>query len=343
VRSRLRRFLTILIAAIALFPAVLPGQEKIVLVETGSSMPEPLYKNWIEEFHKQQPSTDIRYMAVGTAESARNILAGSGDIGGGDAPIPEAQLRAAGKSILELPAVLIGIVVIFELPDVKGELKLTGPVVANIFLGKIKLWNDPAIAKLNPDMKFPELAIQVLHRNDGKGSNYILSDYLAKMSPEFLAVAGRGESPKWPVGMTFQRSQDLVAKLRGTPGAIGYTELNLAVSSGVRMASIKNAAGEFIKPSARSIAAAASASGSKMSNDFRISLTNATGKDSYPISSFTWIYAPAVAKDPERGRAVASYLKWVYSSGQKIAQERGYANLPEDVLEKVVSKSTTVR
>jgi phosphate transport system substrate-binding protein len=306
-------------------------------------MPEPLYKNWIEEFHKQQPSTDIRYMAVGTAESARNILAGSGDIGGGDAPIPEAQLRAAGKSILELPAVLIGIVLIFELPDVKGELKLTGPVAVNIFLGKIKLWNDPAIAKLNPDMKLPELAIQVLHRNDGKGSNYILSDYLAKMSPEFLAAAGRGESPKWPVGTSFQRSQDLVAKLRTTPGAIGYTELNLAVSSGVRMASIKNAAGEFIKPSARSIAAAASASGSKMSNDFRISLTNAPGKDSYPISSFTWIYVPAVAKDPERGRAVANYLKWVYSSGQKIAQERGYANLPDDVLEKVVAKSATVR
>jgi phosphate transport system substrate-binding protein len=150
VRSKLHRFLTTLIALIAVLPAVLPGQEKMVLVETGSSMPEPLYKNWIEAYHKQQPTTDIRYMPVGTAESARNILAGSGDFGGGDAPIPEAQLRAAGKSILELPAVLIGIVVIFELPDVKGELKLTGPVVANIFLGKIKVWSDPAIAKLTP-------------------------------------------------------------------------------------------------------------------------------------------------------------------------------------------------
>jgi phosphate transport system substrate-binding protein len=341
-RPRLHMFVTTLFALIVLLPAVLQGQERMVLVQTGSSMPEPLYKSWIDAFHKQQVSTDIRYMPVGTAESARNILAGSGDFGGGDAPIPEAQLRAGGKSILELPAVLIGIVVIYELPDVKGELKLTGPVVANIFLGKIKLWNDPAIAKLNPEMKLPEIAIQVLHRNDGKGSNYILSDYLAKMSPEFLAAAGRGESPRWPVGMSFQRSQELLAKLRATPGAIGYTELNLAVSAAVRMASIKNAAGEFIKPSAQSIAAAASASGSKMSNDFRISLTNAPGKESYPISSFTWIYVPAVAKDPERGRAVASYLKWVYSSGQKIAQERGYANLPEDVLEKVMAKSAIV-
>jgi phosphate transport system substrate-binding protein len=326
-----------------LLPAAVHGQEKTVLVETGSSMPEPLYKNWIDEFHKQQPATDIRYMATGTAESARNILAGTGDFGGGDAPIPEAQLRAAGRSILELPAVLIGIVVIYELPDVKGELKLTGPVLASIFLGKIKSWNDPAIAKLNPDMNLPELPIQVLHRNDGKGSNYVLSDYLAKMSPEFRAAAGRGESPKWPVGQSFQRSMDLVAKLRGMPGAIGYTELNLASGSAVRMASIKNAAGEFIKPSAKSIAAAASASGSKMSNDFRVSLTNAPGKESYPISSFTWFYVPAVAKDPARGSAVASYLKWVYIAGQKIAQEKAYAILPEDVLEKVAAKAATVR
>ncbi|HYT21445.1 MAG TPA: phosphate ABC transporter substrate-binding protein PstS [Candidatus Polarisedimenticolia bacterium] len=342
-RTRSSRLPAIFLGWILLLPAATRGQEKTVLVETGSSMPEPLYKSWADEFHVQQPSTDIRYMAVGTAESARNILAGSGDFGGGDAPIPEVQLRASGKSILELPAVLIGIVIIYELPDVKGELKLTGPVLANIFLGKIKSWNDPAIAKLNPDMKLPELPIQVLHRNDGKGSNYILSDYLAKVSPEFLSTAGRSESPKWPVGQAFQRSQDLVAKLRGTPGAIGYTELNIAAGSAVRIASIKNAAGEFVKPSAKSIAAAATASGSKMNNDFRVSLTNAPGKESYSISSFTWLYVPAVAKDPGRGSSVASYLKWVYTSGQKIAQEKGYAILPSEVLEKVMAKAASVR
>jgi phosphate transport system substrate-binding protein len=342
-RTRSSRLLTIYLVWMLLPTAAIRGQEKTVLVETGSSMPEPLYKNWIDEFHKQQPATEIRYMATGTAESARNILAGTGDFGGGDAPIPEAQLHSAGRSILELPALLIGIVVIYELPDVKGELKLTGPVLASIFLGKTKSWNDPAIAKLNPDMNLPNLPIQVLHRNEGKGSNYVLSDYLAKVSPEFLATAGRGESPKWPVGQSFQRSLDLVAKLRGIPGAIGYTELNLAAGSAVRMASIKNASGEFIKPSAKSIAAAASASGSKMSNDFRVSLTNAPGKESYPISSFTWLYVPAVAKDPGRGSAVASYLKWVYMTGQKIAQEKGYAILPEDVLEKVTARSAAIR
>jgi phosphate transport system substrate-binding protein len=343
VRTNSCKFLAVILGWLAVIPAVASAQEKIVLVETGSSMPEPLYKNWIDEFHKQQPSTDIRYMATGSAESARNVLAGSGDLGGGDAPIPEGQLHAAGRSILELPAVLIGIVVIYELPDVKGELKLTGPVLASIFLGKIKSWNDPAIVKLNPEMNLPELPIQVLHRNEGKGSNYILSDYLSKVSPEFLAVAGRSESPKWPVGQGFQRSQDLVAKLRSTPGAIGYTELNLAAGSAVRMASIKNAAGEFIKPSATAIAAAATASGNKMNNDFRVSLTNAPGKESYPISSFTWFYVPSTAKDPSRGCTVASYLKWVYTSGQKIAQEKGYAILPPEVLERVVAKAAAVR
>jgi phosphate transport system substrate-binding protein len=343
VRSSLSCCLAASFAVMSVLSAAGRAQERTVLVQTGSSMPEPLYESWNEEYRKQQPSTVIRYMPVGTGESARNVLAGSGDFGGGDAPIPESQLRASGRSVLELPAVVIGIVVIYELPDVQGELKLNGPVVANIFLGKIKSWNDPAISKLNPEMSLPQLPIQVLHRAEGKGSNYILSDYLSKVSPEFLAMAGRSESPKWPVGQSFQRSQELVNKLRTTPGAIGYTELNLAASSGARMVSIKNAAAEFIKPSPKSIAAAATASGGKMSNDFRVSLTNAPGKESYPITSFTWLYVPTVASDPERGRAVAAYLKWVYTSGQQIAQEKGYAILPEDLLGKVIAKAATIR
>jgi phosphate transport system substrate-binding protein len=336
-------FLRACLVTVLSVPVAAFGQETLVLVQTGSSMPEPLYKSWIDAYHKETASTEIRYMPVGSGESARNILAGSGDLGGGDAPIPEAQLHASGKPILELPAVLIGIVTIYELPGVRGDLKLTGPVLANIFLGKIKVWNDPAIAHLNPEMNLPNLPIHVFHRNEGKGSNFILSDYLCKVSPEFLTIAGRGESPKWPVGQSFQRSQELVNQLQSTPGAIGYTELNLAVSSGARMVSIKNAAGEFIKPSSQSIAAAASAGGSKASENFRVSLTNAPGKESYAISSFTWIYVPATAPDPERGRAVAAYLKWVYTSGQSIAKEQGYATLPADVLAKVVAKAATVR
>src|SRR5579864_4629727 len=253
--------------------AALPGgnaQSSMTIVATGSSLPEPLYVAWGAEYHKQHPEAQFRYLAEGTAESSRMILAGIGDLGGGDAPTPEKELKSARSPILELPAVLIGIVIVYNLRGTPGELRLSGPVLADIFLGKIKTWSDPAIAKLNPGMKLPAKAIQVIHRTDGKGSNYILSDFLCKVSPEFLGKLGRGESPKWPVGTSAPRSQDMADKVRGTDGSIGYTELNLAESASLRMARIKNAAGEFVMPTTKSIATAVLESPMR---DFRVSLT----------------------------------------------------------------------
>jgi phosphate transport system substrate-binding protein len=340
VRLIARSAVTFLIILTIVPPAITPAQDSTTLVVTGSSMPEPLYQIWNDTYHQQVSAVQIRYLPGGTADSVRNVLAGTGDFGGGDAPIPEKELRSSGHDILELPTILIGIVVVYNLPGATGELKFTGPVLASIFLGKTRSWNDPAIAKLNPGLTLPNLPIQVLHRTEGKGSNYIFSDYLSKLSPEFLATAGRSESPKWSVGVSFKRSQDLLEKAKLTPGAIGYTELNLAAKSGLHIASIKNAAGDFVVPSVRTIAAAASAS--KMAGDFRVSLTNAPGKDSYPISSYTWFYVPTASKDPQRSRAIAGYLHWAYTSGQGIAQEQGYAALPEDVLTKVVAKLSSI-
>ena len=317
------------------------AQDTMMLVATGSSLPEPLYLAWGDEYHQQHSSVQVRYLASGTGESAQQITAGSGDLGGGDAPIADKELKDASTRILQLPTVLIGIAVVYNLPDTPGELRLSGPVLADIFLGKIKVWNDPAIAKINPDLKLPARPIQVIHRTEGKGSNYILSDFLCKVSPEFLAKAGRGESPKWPVGASAGRAQDMDDRVRTTSGSIGYTELNLAERASLRVARIKNSAGEFVKPSEKSIAAAALAA--KITDDFRVSLTNAPGKESYPISSFTWLYVPAKAKDPARGRAVADYLKWVYSDGQKIAQEQGYATLPKELLAKVAASTAAIQ
>jgi phosphate transport system substrate-binding protein len=181
-----------------------------------------------------------------------------------------------------------------------------------------------------------------VHRTAGKGSSYILSDFLSKASPEFLARVGRSESPNWAVGTNAGRTQDMVDKVETTSGAIGYTELNIAEKASLRMASIRNEQGEFVRPSARSIAAAAKALTSKTGDDFRISLTNGPGRDSYPISSFTWFYVPAVAQDAQRGRAVAAYLKWVYTSGQKMAEEAGYPPLPDELLAKVLAKAATI-
>lgn len=327
-----------------LMTGVVPGsmaQDAVTLVATGSSLPEPLYVAWADEYHKLHASVQIRYLPQGTGESGQNIVSGVGDIGGGDAPISDKQLKDASVSILQLPSVLIGIAIVYNLPDVHGDLRLSGTVLADIFLGKTKMWNDPAIAKLNPDLKLSARPIEVIHRTEGKGSNYILADYLCKISPEFLAKAGRGESPKWPVGTGAGRSQDMSDRVRATPGAIGYTELNLAERASLRVARVKNAAGEFIKPTEKSIAAAALAS--KITDDFRVSLTNAPGKESYSISSVTWFYVPAKAKDPDRGRVVNAYLKWIYTDGQRIAREEGYATLPDELLAKVAASAATAR
>jgi phosphate transport system substrate-binding protein len=323
-----------------LLTGLIPGglaQDSITLVATGSSLPEPLYIAWGDEYHKQHPTVQFRYLPVGTTDSAQNITSGVGDMGGGDAPIPDKRLKDGTVPILQLPSVLIGIAIVYNLPDTPGELRLSGPLLADIFLGKIKVWNDPAIAKLNTELKLPARPIQVIHRTEGKGSNYILSDFLCKVSPEFLAKAGRGESPRFPVGASANRSQDMADRVRATPGAIGYTELNLAQRASLRMARIKNSAGEFVKPTEKSIAAAALAA--KITDDFRVSLTNVPGQESYPISSFTWFYVPAKAKDPMRGSAVAKYLAWVYSDGQQVAQDQGYAALPKELLTKAAASA----
>jgi phosphate transport system substrate-binding protein len=319
------------------------GQQTITLVATGSSLPEPLYVAWGEEFHKAQPGLQLRYLAEGTAESASRILAGTGDFGGGDAPIPEKELSAAKQRIVELPAVLIGIAVVYNVSAVGGPIRLTGPVVAKIFLGKIVTWRDPEIVKLNPGASLPDLAIKVLHRTEGKGSSYIFSDYLSKVSPEFQAKVGKSVSPKWPAGMSVARTPDMLDRLKNTPGAIAYTESNWVEKTSSSAAEIKNADGEFVKPNAKTISAAAAAEESKYAQGFRVSLTNAPGRESYPIASFTWLYVPERANDPARGKAVSEYLQWVYGSGQEIARERGYAPLPASVLVKVREKAAAIR
>src|SRR5262249_30372636 len=237
-------------------------------------MPEPLYLAWGEEFHKVEPKVQLRYLAEGTAESAERILAGTGDFGGGEAPIPDKKVRVEKQKIGEVPAELIGIAVVYNVPGAKSGLHLTGPVVANIFLGKIMSWHDPEITKLNPDTKLPALPIKVLHRTEGKGSNYIFSEYLSKVSAEFQAKVGKSVSPKWPIGASILRTQDLLDQLKNTPGAIGYTESNWVDKSSEGVAAIKNLTGEFVKPNAKSISEAATALESKMTEGFRVSLTN---------------------------------------------------------------------
>src|SRR5258708_111883 len=319
------------------------GQTQMVRVSTGSTMAEQLYVLWGDEYHKLHPETQLRYLAVGTSESANRVLSGVGDLGGGDAPIPEEQLKGAAHPALELPTVLVGVAVFYNVPGRATSIRLSGQVLANIYLGRTTSWSDPEIARLNPDGKLPDLLIKVLHRTDGKGSTYIFSDFLYKLSPEFRAKVGKNVSPKWPVGAAFSRCQDLVANAATTSGAIGYAELRCGEKSGLSIARIRNAAGEFVKPSTKSIRDAALAMESKMTDDFRVSLTNAPGKETYPIVSFTWFYVPLHPQDFQRRDAVNEYLKWVYASGQEIAQAQGYAPLPPSVLQKVRAKVASLQ
>ncbi len=333
-------FLTAILMAISLTILSPDGlsQTQMVLVTTGSTMPEQLYVLWGDEYHKLHPETQLRYLAVGTSESANRVLSGAGDLGGGDAPIPEKQLKEAAYAAVELPTVLVGVAVFYNVPGNATSIRLSGQVLANIYLGRTTSWSDPEIARLNPDGKLPDLLIKVLHRTDGKGSNYIFSDFLSKLSPEFRAKVGKNVSPKWPVGAAFSRCQDLLANAAKTSGAIGYAELRCGEKSGLPIARIRNAAGEFVKPSAKTISDVALAMESTMTDDFRVSLTNAPGQQSYPIVSFTWFYVPVHPKDLQRSRAVNEYLSWVYGSGQEIARAQGYAPLPPSVLQKVRAK-----
>jgi phosphate transport system substrate-binding protein len=340
-RAEFALCLTALLLAISLTILSADGfaQTQMVLVATGSTMPEALYVLWGDEYHKLHPETQVRYLAVGTSESANRILSGTGgDLGGGDAPIPEKQLEKAAHAVVELPTVLVGIAVFYNVPGSASSIRLSGPVLANIYLGKTASWSDPEIARLNPDSKLPDLPIKVLHRTDGKGSNYIFSAFLSKLSPEFRAKVGTSVSPKWPVGTAFSRCQDLLANVAQTSGAIAYAELRCGEKSGLSIARIRNPAGEFVKPSTNSIREVVVAMESKITDDFRISLTNAPGKESYPIVSFTWFYVPEHPQDLQRSHAVNEYLSWVYASGQEIAQAQGYPPLPPSVLQKVRAK-----
>jgi phosphate transport system substrate-binding protein len=232
----------------------------------------------------------------------------------------------------------VGIAVFYNLPGSPTRIHLTGPLLANIYLGKTTSWSDREIARLNPDSTLPDLPIKVLHRTDGKGSNYIFSDFLSKVSPEFRAKVGTNVSPKWVVGTAFSRCQDLLASAAGTSGAIGYADLRCGEKSGLGIAHIRNAAGEFVKPSTKSISDVAISMESKMKEDFRVSLINAPGKESYPIVSFSWFYVPVHPQDSKRSDAVKEYLSWVYGAGQEIAQAQGYSTLPASVLQKVRAK-----
>jgi phosphate transport system substrate-binding protein len=312
------------------------AQNAVVLVGSGSSVPAPLYNRWTQEYGKRSPNIQMRYLPVGTSEGIKEISHGTGDFAAGEAQLTEKERKDG--NLIELPVVLIGIVPIYNLPQVRQELRLSGEVLAEIFLGNVKTWNAPQIVKLNPDIALPSLPIQVVNRPAGKGSNYVFTEFLSKVSSKFRAQVGIGPSPKWPVGEAAERSSDMAEKVKNNPGSIGYVEYQYAVKNSIPQAAVLNPAGKFVKASTDSMAAACEAAEAPRWGSFSASLSNAPGADSFPITSFTWIYLRASSSDSSRASGLSDLLTWIYADGQQYAVQEGYSELPSPLLAAVRKK-----
>ena len=312
----------------------LPVMGQTTLNGAGASFPNPMYSKWFSEYHKIHSDVQVNYQPIGSGGGIRQVTAGTVDFGASDMPMTDKQLQDSKAKILNIPTVLGAVVPAYNVPGVTGEVKFTPDALAGIFLGKISKWNDKAITSANPGVNFPDKEIIVVHRSDGSGTTFIWTDYLSKVSPEWKSQVGSDTSVKWPIGLGQKNNEGVAGSVRQMPGSIGYVELIYAVQNNIPYGSVRNAAGVFLKASLEGVTAAA-ASAPKMPADFRVSITNAPGKDAYPIASFTWLLIPAQSKDAAKGKILADFLGWMVTDGQKMTSALAYAPLPDNVAAKV--------
>ncbi len=325
----LRLTAVVLGAVLAAAPAL---AQKIQINGAGATFPYPIYSKWFSEYNKLHPNVEINYQSIGSGGGIRQLTNQTVFFGATDGPMTAEQQQAAPGHILHFPAVLGGVVPIYNIPGVDTELKFTGNVLADIFLGKITKWNDAAITALNPGVKLPGTDIVVCHRSDGSGTTYIWVDYLSKVSPEWKKRVGIATSVNWPVGVGGKGNEGVAGLVKQSPGAIGYVELIYAIQNKIDFGSVQNMAGEFVRSSLESVTAAAAAAANAMPKDFRVSITNAPGKGVYPVSSFTWLLLYENPKDKTRARTMVDFMKWALGDGQKYCAELGYAPIPASVI-----------
>jgi phosphate transport system substrate-binding protein len=298
----------------------------------GATFPAPIYTKWFSEYNKLHGNVQINYQPLGSGAGIRQVSSQTVFFGASDQPMTNEQAQAAPAKLFHFPTVLGAVVPVYNIPGNKAELKFTGPVLADIFLGKIAKWNDPAIAKLNPGVTLPGTDITVVHRSDASGTTFIFVDYLAKVSPEWKSKVGVNSSVNWPTGVGGKGSEGVTGVVTQTPGSISYVELVYALQNKITYGSVQNMAGEFTKGTVQSVTAAAAAAASQMPADFRVSITNAPGKGVYPISSFTWLLLYESPKDKNLSKAMVDFVKWALTDGQKYCADLGYAPLPENVV-----------
>ena len=333
--------LTLGCAAVLAAGAAAQGTMKIN--GAGATFPNPIYQKWFSEYNKLHSNIEINYQSIGSGGGIQQVTKQTVFFGATDGPMTPDQLQGAPGKILHFPTVLGAVVPVYNVPNLAAELKFSGPVLADIFLGKITKWNDPAIARLNAGVTLPATDITVAHRADGSGTTYIWVDYLAKLSPEWKTKVGVANSVNWPTGVGGRGNEGVSGLVKQTPGAIGYVELIYALQNKIAYGSVQNGAGEFIKASVPAVTAAAAEAVKVMPADFRVSITNAPGKGVYPISSFTWILLYENAKDKAQARVMVDFMKWALADGQKFAPDLGYAPLPDAVVKLELAALATIK
>ena len=330
----MRSIRLLLAAGFAAFAALsVPALAQTVQINgAGATFPYPIYSKWFSDYNKLHPEVQINYQSIGSGGGIRQLTAQTVFFGATDGPMTSDQQFAAPGPVLHLPTVLGGVVPVYNIPDVTAELKFTGKVLADIILGKVNKWNDPAITALNPGVKLPSTDITVAHRSDGSGTTYIFVDYLSKVSPDFKKTVGVATSVNWPVGVGGKGNEGVAGLVKQTPGSIGYVELIYAKQNKIGYGSVQNMEGEFVTASLESVTAAAQVAAKNMPKDFRVSITNAPGKGVYPISSFTWLLFYESSSNKKLARVMVDFMKWALTDGQKFAPELGYAPLPSEVV-----------
>lgn len=330
---------------VALFLTVCLGSAvaQTNLTGAGATFPYPIYSKWFDEYHKQHPEVAINYQSIGSGGGIAQVQKKTVDFGASDGPMTDKQLSETPFKVFHIPTVLGADVPTYNVAGITSELKFTPDVLADIFLGKITKWNDQRLAKANPGVKFPDADIVVVHRSDGSGTTYIWTDYLSKVSPEWATKVNKGTSVNWPVGLGGKGNEGVSGIVKQTEGAIGYVELIYAISNNMAYGTVQNPAGVFVKASLASVTAAA-ASVKDMPDDFRVSITNAPGKDAYPISSFTWLLVPVEWSDSTKEKAFVAFLNWMVSDqGQGMTSALAYAPLPKNVATKVKARIKEIK
>ncbi len=305
---------------------------QVTLNGAGATFPNPMYQKWFSDYHRQHPDAQINYQSLGSGAGIQQLKSGLVDFGASDMPLNDDLLRQMPKPILQLPTVLGAVVPAYNVSGVSAEIKFTPQALAGIYLGQITKWNDKALTEVNPGVSLPDKPIIVVHRSDGSGTTFVFTDYLSKVSPEWKARVGSNTAVKWPVGLGGKGNEGVAGMVRQMDGAIGYVELIYALQNKMNYGPVKNAAGNFVKGSLNSTTAAA-ASVKNMPADFRVSITNPSGKEAYPIASFTYLLVPTQWQDKNKKNAMVNFLTWMLNSGQSMAQQLNYAPLPKAVVE----------